>query len=589
MTRVIGPTGSRRRRRFLIVPILLAAALGLFFTVGAQAIHVPPDSSLELDGNVKHDAYDDWNDFCTGTPPVDPATGCLPANAPGDVSFTTGIVPDPEPQTIFTGAQSGGSSKDAEEISGWRWKCGSVPSKDEISDAASARYNVSGESRLYLMADREAVAGDSHLGVWLLRKNLTAGGCPAASANEFSDGTSSQPTHSPRTAGPDGIFGNADDERGDILLLADFTQGGVVPNIKVFEWYGTGGNTPKSGGTLNDVAIGGDCIGYAHPPGEDLCATVNRTLLGPGSPNGPAWTYSPKSGDAQSYPPGSFFEAGIDLTSFGLSGECFGSVLTETRSSAEIDAVLKDFVLHVFQPCESAFQTNASAGPVTVGGTFTDTATVSGVGGGPPTGTVTFTVCGPFAAPTACTASDPTAASAGVRTLNGTDNPATVTSDTVNATGVGYYCFLGVYSGDNHYDPAQDSDTSRECVQVVQLQPQMTTAQRFRPNDSANITVVSGGGDLAGNVRFQLFVNDATCSGTAAYDSGPIDVTTGTGSGLDRTVSSNNTTEYVTTGTTFSWLVTYTSTNTGHKNVTAACNAEHSSITIDNDGTFNTP
>src|SRR6266446_10466718 len=164
MTRIVGPTGSRRRRRFLIAPILLAAALALFFTVGAQAIHVPPDSSLELDGNVKSDAsptpYDDWNNFCTGTVPVDPATGCLPANAPADVSFTTGIIPDPEPLSIFTGAQNGGSSKDAQEISGWRWKCGSSPAKDEISNAASARYDLAGESRLYFMADREAVNGD---------------------------------------------------------------------------------------------------------------------------------------------------------------------------------------------------------------------------------------------------------------------------------------------------------------------------------------------------------------------------------------------------------------------------------------------
>ena len=54
-------------------------------------------------------------------------------------------------------------------------------------------------------------------------------------------------------------------------------------------------------------------------------------------------------------------------------------------------------------------------------------------------------------------------------------------------------------------------------------------------------------------------------------------------------MSSNNTTEYVNSGTTFSWKVTYTSTNAGHKNVSAACNAENSSITIDNGGTFNTP
>ena len=35
MTRIIGPTGSRRRRRFLLVPILCTAALALFWIAGA--------------------------------------------------------------------------------------------------------------------------------------------------------------------------------------------------------------------------------------------------------------------------------------------------------------------------------------------------------------------------------------------------------------------------------------------------------------------------------------------------------------------------------------------------------------------------
>jgi hypothetical protein len=588
MTRIVGPTGSRRRRRFLFLPILLIAAAGLYMTAGAQAIHVFPDSSLELDGNVADSpagAPADWNNF-------------YPSSAGGGASFTTGIVTDPEPETIFTGAQSGGSSKDAQEISGWRWKCGSVPAKDEISNAASARYDVSGESRLYFMADREAVNGDSHVGVWFLKKSLAAGPCPAP-ATEFDDPNSSAaPTHSARTAGTDGIFGNADDVRGDILILADFTQGGSLPNIKVFEWYGTGGNTAKSDGTLNDVAIGGDCIGYAHPPSPDLCATVNSTLLGPGSPDGPAWPYTPKSGAAQSYPAGSFFEGGVDLSAFGLSGECFGSVLTETRSSAEISAVLKDFVLHGFQPCQSGIVTTPSSTSISLGDPITDSATVTGTGAGTPTGTVKFFICNSSQltsgrCQTGGTQVIKTGSTADGEPLVADPNDSTkanATSGTFNPDSVGTWCWRGVYvpALGSPYTSKTD-DTTGECFQVVQLQPDMTTQQRFRPNDSAHITVGLGAGDLAGSVQFQLFVNSSVCGGTAAYDSGAIDVTTGTGTGRDRTVSTNNTTEYVTTGTTFSWLVKYTTTNTGHKNVTASCNAENSSITIANGGTFNTP
>ena len=42
-TRVLGPTGSRRRKRFLLVPLLLVALASLFEIVGAQAS--PPEHS----------------------------------------------------------------------------------------------------------------------------------------------------------------------------------------------------------------------------------------------------------------------------------------------------------------------------------------------------------------------------------------------------------------------------------------------------------------------------------------------------------------------------------------------------------------
>ena len=101
------------------------------------------------------------------------------------------------------------------------------------------------------------------------------------------------------------------------------------------------------------------------------------------------------------------------------------------------------------------------------------------------------------------------------------------------------------------------------------------------PNDSATIQVGTGQGDLAGSVRFRLYDN-ASCTGAALYDSGAISIATGTGSGRDRTVSSSNKTAY-TTDKTFSWLVEYTSTNTGHLGVTSVCDDEHSSLAIDND------
>jgi hypothetical protein len=93
--------------------------------------------------------------------------------------------------------------------------------------------------------------------------------------------------------------------------------------------------------------------------------------------------------------------------------------------------------------------------------------------------------------------------------------------------------------------------------------------------------VGAGNGALAGNVRFELFANDA-CTGTALYDSGNLPVAGGTGTGTSRTVTSDNKTAY-TTSMVFSWRVTFTSTNSGHDGVTSICDDEHSELMIDND------
>ena len=48
-TRILGPTGSKKRRRFLLVPMLCIAALALFWIGSAQAVHEL--GVLQLDGN----------------------------------------------------------------------------------------------------------------------------------------------------------------------------------------------------------------------------------------------------------------------------------------------------------------------------------------------------------------------------------------------------------------------------------------------------------------------------------------------------------------------------------------------------------
>ena len=55
---------------------------------------------------------------------------------------------------------------------------------------------------------------------------------------------------------------------------------------------------------------------------------------------------------------GEFFEGGINLSQLGLAGECFQSVLLESRASAEPNATIKDFVLGQLGECAGAVTTD---------------------------------------------------------------------------------------------------------------------------------------------------------------------------------------------------------------------------------------
>ena len=76
-------------------------------------------------------------------------------------------------------------------------------------------------------------------------------------------------------------------------------------------------------------------------------------------------------------------------------------------------------------------------------------------------------------------------------------------------------------------------------------------------------------------MSFDLY-ESADCSGTAVYS------TTGDVAGASpRTVSTSNTTVKVTTSGTYSWKVSYDSTNPAQRDIPASCE-ETSSLTIDN-------
>lgn len=328
---------------------------------------------------------------------------------------------------------------------------------------------------------------------------------------------------------------------GDLLVIYDLSKGGTVPVLSIREWTGTEWG-PATDLTSSSKATGS--INTSVIPAED-------------------------SDGLGRHDPRTFGEAQIALSAIFSPGVCesFGSVYLKSRASDSFTAALKDFVPPTavdIRNCgkltvhkvDDATPANPLAGAVFT--LYTDNDPVGGTRGAEDTIT-TFT----------CT--------------TGEDGNCSMTDIPVGS----YWVVETTVPPDHFGAPDQattvssTSDLTLTFVDPRVLQPTISTAQDFVPNDSATVQVEAGQGDLAGTLRFRLYDN-ATCDGTALYDSGALDIATGTGSGAERTLSTSNTTAY-TTDMTFSWLVEYTSDNDGHKNVTSVCDDEHSSIAIDND------
>jgi hypothetical protein len=170
------------------------------------------------------------------------------------------------------------------------------------------------------------------------------------------------------------------------------------------------------------------------------------------------------------------------------------------------------------------------------------------------------------------------------------DGDGTYLSDGFTTDNPGDFTWQAVYDGSTSgntlgTDHNLDCADPEEDVTVEQLQPTMSTAQRFVPNDQATVTVDGGAGALDGTVTFYLFVDDETCGGgdleLADYTSSAIAIPADDAAGsISDSATSGNTTEY-TSNLSFYWVVVFESSNNAHLDVKSDC-IENSSITIDN-------
>lgn len=201
---------------------------------------------------------------------------------------------------------------------------------------------------------------------------------------------------------------------------------------------------------------------------------------------------------------------------------------------------------------------------------------LTGTGGAAAGGTITFKLYGPGNCTTVAYTSPAVTVSG-----NGTYNtPAPHFVPT--ATGTDHW--VAVYSGNlpntnaaTHNSTCSDSN---EDVTITDVPSSQTTAQKWVPNDSATVSATAGG-TMVGTVSFALYPT-SNCTGTALYS------TTATVSGASpQTVYTANTTAVTASGS-FSWKVSYDSTNPAQRDIPDSCQ-EVSTLTLTNGVAVSSP
>jgi hypothetical protein len=270
---------------------------------------------FELDRNAQDGAAagDDWDTlFGGGGGSADDFSGILP-----DIGGDGG--------TQF----QGGGSKDDLDITSWLWKAGEPLDKDDITNAYAAAYTNTvdttnsdpGDLIIYFGLDRFSTAGSAQVGFWFLQDpTFGLSNTPSGGGFKFS----------------------GQHVNGDVLVQSNFTNGGVISDLAVFQWQ-SGALVPVPG-----VPSPSDCNQTSPALVDDLaCATVNQM------PTVSPWPYTPKANEGApgTFQTSAFFEGGINITKLIPGAGCFTAFTGETRSSTPFDARLQDLVIGDLDTC----------------------------------------------------------------------------------------------------------------------------------------------------------------------------------------------------------------------------------------------
>jgi hypothetical protein len=467
---------SKRTKWLLSIGVIATLIVG--WQVAAFAVH---DEVFELEGDAVDETQGGISDPSNNRDDWENVVADPPTHSADETSFAQELDVN---ETIFTG----GGSKDPQDIPNWAWKndAGGLPDKANLQHSFAAAYTVgtgsSARELLYFGADRIDGSGDAALAFWFLQKPVALDPPLPASAGGFSE----------------------EHMTGDLLVISNFSNGGVVSTITTYEWntlctkqnvgnlvnHDNDPATPlKKCGAENLVILSDSADANCDSPNPDnACAIVN------GATTTLPWTFQNKSGTPNNQAlKGEFFEGGVDLTDLGLAGQCFSTAVAETRTSTSPTSTLKDFTIGSFGQCGSTTtttpkdnagntigtgdaQTGNSANPISIGTgsvQVKDSAAITVTGGSPTwSGNVQFFLCKLDG--TALCTSGGEQIGGNVAVSNTTP---TATSAAATVTAAGRYCWRAVFSGDAAAGVAGSSDSRiTECFKVNPVTPTLSTS-----------------------------------------------------------------------------------------------------------------
>lgn len=322
--------------------LALAGASLVAAGLGGGAAYGVHDETFELDGNVD-DAFPvggpeiDWDNDIVGVgatgfsaPQASLPSGYFAATAGPDFSTATKrgteVAVTGDDSTFTT------NSKDILDINA-QWRCvhaNNVTDKGDLTNTYAVAYtNASNELIFYFGAEKNDASGTNDIGVWFLQD-------PTVDCSD--------------TAGGNGTAFTGSHQTDDVLIVSEFTNGGVNATITAYKWDPS---DPAAVNNLVQLGSSGRCDQIDNPNlnlDDRLCAITNT-----GGQVNPAWkTWDKDTGSLDFVDTQQFYEGAINVTGFfGADTPCVSTLLTDTRSAVSTTATLYDFARRPFNVCGS--------------------------------------------------------------------------------------------------------------------------------------------------------------------------------------------------------------------------------------------